>query len=129
MPRETRPGVIVFRETALPPSLDAVEPAYLKRLAAVAQRNGGALLLGVPTRRSSTEYFNSVVAFGVSPTQAYHKEHLVPFGEFAPPGLAWTLELVNIPLSDFSRGKTRRPLEVAGQHIALNVCYEDAFGD
>ncbi|HZE60853.1 MAG TPA: apolipoprotein N-acyltransferase [Burkholderiales bacterium] len=126
---ETRARLIVFPETALPRFLDAVEPAYLKRLDAVAQRNRGDLLLGVPTRRSSEEFFNSVVAFGVSPTQAYHKEHLVPFGEFAPPGLAWTLTLVNIPLSDFSRGKTRRPLEVAGQHIALNVCYEDAFGD
>ena len=126
---ETRARLIVFPETALPRFLDAVEPAYLKRLDAVAQRNRGDLLLGVPTRRSSSEYFNSVVAFGISPTQAYHKEHLVPFGEFAPPGLAWTLELVNIPMSDFSRGSTRRPLEVAGQHIAVNVCYEDAFGD
>lgn len=126
---QTRARLIVFPETALPRFLDAVDPAYLKRLDAVAQRNRGDLLVGVPTRRSSEEFFNSVVAFGVSPTQAYHKEHLVPFGEFAPPGLAWTLQLVNIPMSDFSRGKTSRPLEVAGERIAVNVCYEDAFGD
>jgi len=126
---ESSAKLIVFPETALPRFLDAVDPAYLKRLDAVAQRNRGDLLVGVPTRRSSKEYFNSVIAFGVSPTQAYHKEHLVPFGEFAPPGLAWTLELVNIPMSDFSRGRTSRPLEVAGQRIAVNVCYEDAFGD
>src|SRR3954470_614475 len=126
---DSRARLIVFPETALPRFLDAVDPAYLKRLDAVAQRNQGDLLLGVPTRRSAEEFFNSVVAFGASPTQAYHKEHLVPFGEFAPPGLAWTLTLVNIPMSDFSRGKTSRPLEVAGQRIAVNVCYEDAFGD
>jgi apolipoprotein N-acyltransferase len=126
---ETSARLIVFPETAVPRFLDAVDPAYLKRLDAVAQRNHGDLLLGVPTRRSSEEFFNSVVAFGVSPTQAYHKEHLVPFGEFAPPGLAWTLRLVNIPMSDFSSGRTSRPLEVAGQRIAVNICYEDAFGD
>ena len=75
------------------------------------------------------EHLFGVVAFGVSPTQAYHKVHLVPFGEFAPPGLAWTLELVNIPMSDFQSGSTRKPLEAAGQRIAVNICYEDAFGD
>lgn len=125
---ESRARLIVFPETAVPRFLDAVDPTYLKRLDAIAQRNHGDLLLGVPTRRSSREFYNSVVAFGVSRTQAYHKEHLVPFGEFAPPGLAWTLELVNIPLSDFSSGKASRPLDVAGEHIAVNICYEDAFG-
>jgi apolipoprotein N-acyltransferase len=70
-----------------------------------------------------------VITLGVSPIQVYHKIHLVPFGEFAPPGLAWTLELVNIPLSDFSSGKDRKPLAAAGQRIGVNICYEDAFGD
>src|SRR5436190_18627010 len=126
---ESKARLIVFPETAVPRFLDAVDPGYLKRLDAIAQRNRGDLLLGAPTRRSSDEFFNSVVAFGVSPTQAYHKVHLVPFGEFAPPGLAWTLELVNIPMADFQRGSTRQPLEAAGQHIAVNICYEDAFGD
>ena len=126
---ESKARLIVFPETAVPRFLDAVDPGYLKRLDAIAQRNRGDLLLGVPTRRSSDEFFNSVVAFGVSPTQAYHKVHLVPFGEFAPPGLAWTLELVNIPMADFQRGSTRQPLAAAGQHIAVNICYEDAFGD
>src|SRR6185503_1848511 len=37
--------------------------------------------------------------------------------------------LMSIPLSDFSRGAaTQAPLEVAGQRVAVNVCYEDVFG-
>jgi apolipoprotein N-acyltransferase len=37
--------------------------------------------------------------------------------------------VLKIPLSDFSRGAdTQRPLDVAGQRVALNICYEDAFG-
>jgi len=122
--------LIIFPETAVPRFLDQVERAYLRRLDAVAQRNGGDLLLGVPTRNRADEFFNSVITLGVSPIQGYHKVHLVPFGEFVPPGFAWTLRLVNIPMSDFSRGTPRqRLLAVAGQRVAVNICYEDAFGD
>ncbi len=75
-------------------------------------------------------YFNSVLTLGVSPRQAYHKVHLVPFGEFIPPGFGWVLRWLSIPLSDFSRGAPDQPpLAVAGQRVAVNVCYEDVFGD
>ena len=121
--------LIVFPETAVPRFLDGVDPGYLRRLEAIARRNQGDLLLGVPTRRGPEEFYNSVITLGTSPVQAYHKVHLVPFGEFAPPGLAWTLQLVNIPLSDFSSGRIRKPLDAAGQRIAVNICYEDAFGE
>ena len=126
----TQARLIIFPETAVPRFLDQVERDYLRRLDAVAQRNGGDLLLGVPTRKSNEEFFNSVITLGVSPVQVYHKVHLVPFGEFVPPGFAWTLRVVDIPMSDFSRGTPgQRLLAVAGQRIAANICYEDAFGD
>ena len=124
----TQARLIVFPETALPAFFDRLDPAYLARLDAAAKRNQGDLLLGVPFRRGN-EYFNSVVTLGASPRQAYHKVHLVPFGEFVPPGFRWTLELMSIPLSDFSRGAADQPpLHVAGQRVAPNVCYEDVFG-
>ena len=126
---ETRARLIVFPETAVPRFLDEVDPAYLRQLDAIARRNQGDLLLGALTRRGRGEFYNSVIAFGTSPVQAYHKVHLVPFGEFVPPGFAWALQLVNIPMSDLSRGAERRPLDAAGQRIAVNVCYEDAFGE
>jgi apolipoprotein N-acyltransferase len=38
--------------------------------------------------------------------------------------------VLSIPLSDFTPGAaTQRPLEVAGQRVALNICYEDVFGE
>ncbi|MFN2646777.1 MAG: apolipoprotein N-acyltransferase [Burkholderiales bacterium] len=127
---DSRARLVIFPETALPRFLDQVDRAYLRRLDAVAERNGGDLILGVPTRRSADEFFNSVITLGVSPIQAYHKLHLVPFGEFVPPGFAWTLRLVNIPMADFSRGSPdQRLLSVAGEQVAVNVCYEDAFGN
>ena len=126
----TRARLIVLPETALPRFYDAVDPAYLARLEAAARRNEGDLLLGVPYRTSAQDYFNSVVTLGASPRQIYHKRHLVPFGEFVPAGFGWVLRIVDIPLSDFAGGAPAQPpLAVAGQRVAANVCYEDAFGD
>ena len=127
---ETRAKLIVLPETAIPRFYDRIEPEYLARLEAIARRNAGDLLLGVPYRGAPGEYYNSVLTLGTAPRQAYHKTHLVPFGEFVPPGFGWVLRVVQIPLSDFSRGGPEQPpLEVAGQRVAVNVCYEDAFGD
>ena len=124
----TRARLVIFPETALPAFLDRIDPAYLALLESVGKRNQGDLLVGVPFRRGE-EYYNSVVSLGTSARQLYHKVHLVPFGEFVPPGFGWTLSVLSIPLSDFSRGAPERaPLEVAGQRVAMNICYEDVFG-
>jgi len=38
--------------------------------------------------------------------------------------------MLDIPMSDFSRGDAKqRPLAVAGQKVAVNICYEDVFGE
>lgn len=126
---QSRARLIVLPETAAPRFLDQVEPAFLERLESIARRNGGDLLLGVPLRSGPQVYFNGVISLGVSPPQAYHKVHLVPFGEFIPPGFGWINRVLAFPLSDFSPGKTgQAPLAAAGARVAVNICYEDAFG-
>ena len=125
----TQARLVIFPETALPAFLDRIDPAYLARLDAVGKRNEGDLLIGVPYRTGRDAYYNSALSLGVSPRQIYHKVHLVPFGEFVPPGFRWTLDVLSIPLSDFSRGSfDQPPLEVAGQRVAVNICYENVFG-
>jgi apolipoprotein N-acyltransferase len=127
---ESQARLIIFPETAVPRFLERIDPAYLAHLDGIARRNGGDLLLGVPTSSTTGEYFNSVVSLGVSPSGRYDKVHLVPFGEFVPWGFGWIVRLMSIPLSDFSRGSARqKPLAVAGQKVAINICYEDAYGD
>jgi apolipoprotein N-acyltransferase len=121
--------LIVLPETALPRFYHRVDPAELARLEAAARSNGGDLLLGVPYAQDEN-YYNSVLTLGVSPQQSYHKRHLVPFGEFIPPGFGWVLEILHIPMSDFGRGSAGQPpLKVAGQRVAVNICYEDVFGE
>jgi apolipoprotein N-acyltransferase len=121
--------LIVLPETAIPNWLDQVDPGYIATLAGVARRNGGDLLLGVAYREPPRAYYNSVVSLGVSPAQIYHKHHLVPFGEFVPPGFDWVMSRLDIPMSNFSRGASAPALRVAGQRVAVNICYEDVFGD
>ncbi len=124
--------LIILPETALPLFLEQVPRDYLDTLTMIARRNGGDILIGVPERQPGGEYFNSVVSFGTAPSQTYRKSHLVPFGEFIPlrPVLGWIVSVLAIPLQDFSRGaENQRPLAVAGQKVAVNICYEDAFGE
>jgi apolipoprotein N-acyltransferase len=120
----SRARLIVLPETAIPRFLDLVDPAYVAALKSVAVRNGGDLLLGVPVRNAPGDFRNSVVSLGVSPSARYDKSHLVPFGEFVPPGFGWILGVLRIPMSDFTRGSlSPRALAVAGERVAVNICY------
>ena len=130
---ESRSQLIVLPETAIPLFYDQVSASYLAELAQHARDNGGDLIAGVPERDFERHaYYNSVISLGASPTQVYRKQHLVPFGEFIPlkPVFGWFMDLMQIPLSDFSRGAAdQKPLTVAGQKVAMAICYEDAFGE
>jgi apolipoprotein N-acyltransferase len=124
--------LIILPETALPLFLQQVPEDYLDALAAHARAQNGDVLIGIPERIAGGGYYNSVITLGGSPRQAYRKSHLVPFGEFIPlrPLLAGIVGALAIPLQDFSRGGAdQRPLAVAGQRVAVNICYEDAFGE
>jgi apolipoprotein N-acyltransferase len=132
MVKASKARLIVLPETALPLFLHQVPPEYLEELAAHARRNHGDILIGVPERLPAGNYYNSVISLGSAKPQGYRKSHLVPFGEFIPlrPLLGWIVGVLAIPLQDFSRGGfDQTPLEVAGQRVAVNICYEDVFGE
>jgi apolipoprotein N-acyltransferase len=93
------------------------------------------VLLGIPETdgedaNGQLRYFNSIISLGSSPEQSYRKTHLVPFGEFVPFGFRWAVNLMSIPLGDFTRGNIDQPpIAAAGEKLAVNVCYEDVFGE
>jgi apolipoprotein N-acyltransferase len=83
--------------------------------------------------RSNGSYYNGVFTLGSAPEQYYRKQHLVPFGEFIPlrPLLGWFINgVLDIPMGDLARGDAHQaPFNVAGQQVAADICYEDAFGE
>ena len=129
---KSRARLTVMPETAVPIFIDQVPRAYYEKLAAHADSLGGDILIGAP-EFDGKAYYNSVLGFGAAPVQIYRKIHLVPFGEYIPlkPLVPWLVhQVLHIPLDDFTRGaENQAPLQVAGQKLALAVCYEDVFGE
>lgn len=122
--------LVVMPETALPLFLDEVPADYLALL-----RERAPVLTGVATfiKRPGKSDGYANTALGLTPDgrmQGYSKHHLVPFGEYTPPGFAWFMGLMHMPMSDFTPGAAyQAPLQLAGQQIAANICYEDLFGE
>jgi apolipoprotein N-acyltransferase len=129
--RQAQARLIVLPETALPVLLEQLDPGYLAAIKQHAMNQGGDLLLGVVESKQD-EYFNSAINLGASPSQSYSKSHLVPFGEFIPlkSVFGWIYrDWLHMPLSDLSRGTSHQPLQIAGQKVGVNICYEDVFGE
>lgn len=122
--------LIVLPETALPLFRSNVPRDYLALLGDHARTRNGDVVLGIPEDGGPERYYNSVMTLGASPEGIYRKSHLVPFGEFVPFGFRWAVNLMSIPLGDFSLGDANQPpLAAGGEKLAVNVCYEDAFGE
>lgn len=121
--------IVVLPETTLPMLLEHVPQDYLAALAQGVRERGGEGVMGVFTRDAEGRIFNSAVTIGGTAQQVYSKRHLVPFGEYSPPLFGWFYKLAKIPMSDQSRGQSGAPFDLAGQKLAVNICYEDVFGE
>ena len=124
--------LIVLPETALPLLRQNVPDYYQAILADHVRKNGGDILIGA-FEKENGNYYNSVYSLGSAESQHYRKDHLVPFGEYVPlrSVFGWLVnELLQIPMGDQTSGGAHQPpLNVAGQKVAVNICYEDAFGE
>lgn len=124
--------LIVLPETALPLLRSELPENHLRTLDSHAKQHDSDILIGAFEEEHGA-YYNSMFSLGVSPGQSYRKNHLVPFGEFIPlrPLFGWLInDVLNIPMSDLTSGGKQQPLlRLAGQYIAMNICYEDVFGE
>lgn len=125
--------LIATPETALPLLSSQLPLDYLPRLNVFAQGSDSRLIVGLAVHDGAGRYSNSVLGLGAEyPQQAYRydKHHLVPLGEFIPFGFRWFVEMMRIPLGDFSSaGLAQRPMQVKDQWVLPNICYEDLFGE
>ncbi|CDM25557.1 Apolipoprotein N-acyltransferase / Copper homeostasis protein CutE [Castellaniella defragrans 65Phen] len=136
-----RPAVVILPETVLPIFQDQVPEAVWRQWRAAAESMRATFVLGAPLHVATPagdRYTNGAIALrpqaGSSAPAGgdwhYDKRHLVPFGEFIPPGFHWFVRAMQIPLGDFDRGPARQPpLAVGGQRLAIDICYEDTFGE
>lgn len=125
-----RADLVVLPESVFPLPLAYLPDFVTRDLLEYAAARASALVFGVFVEDPPGRYYNS--AIGLAPggqRQRYSKRHLVPFGEFIPFGFRWFVDLMHIPIGDQERGaKHQPPLALAGQRIAVNICYEDLFG-
>jgi apolipoprotein N-acyltransferase len=121
--------LVVLPESVLPLPLSYLPEPTLQALAEV-PRSGAALIFGIFIEEPRGHYYNSAVGLAPGGTsQRYSKRHLVPFGEFIPWGFRWFVDLMRMPIGDQQRGdRYQPPMQLAGQRIAVNICYEDLFG-
>lgn len=124
---DTAKGQVVITPESVVPlplaELAQLDPATLERLS----RPTRPVLLGTFLGNADEGFVNSVVGLGSD--YHYGKRHLLPFGEFIPPGLGWFVHAMNIPLDDQARGDHQHAWAVAGQKLRPLICYEDLFGE
>ena len=123
--------LIATPETALPVFPHNLPDGYLDKLQRFSTSTGSTLAIGMPLFDGPGKYGNSLVTLSPEPKPyRYDKAHLVPFGEFIPPGFRWFTNMMNIPLSDATRGAPlQAPFQVKDQWVQPNICYEDVFGE
>lgn len=127
--RTSEADLIALPETALPMFADQLPEGYFDALEADLRSHHRTALLGMLTR-DDTGMYNSAVTLGANPAQRYSKQHLVPFGEYQPPLFGWFFALAHIPMAGLTPGPHHpTPLTLAGQRVAVNICYEDLFGE
>lgn len=126
-------------ETAFPWPESNLPKELIQNLQEHSDETGGNLLFGIvgsnPNDADGREYSNR--AIGLAPQSLpyrYDKDHLVPFGEFIPPGFRWFVDAFSVPLSDFSRGGNQQAnftivrKDQKTLNAAITICYEDVFG-
>ncbi len=119
-------------ETAMPVERRYWPEALASRVQAALEAKGQLALVGLPATAAdlSPRYSNTALAMGSPTPWRYDKYHLVPFGEFIPPGFRWFVDQMQIPLGDFARGELIQPLlHWKGERIAAHICFEDLFGE
>ena len=129
--------LVLWPENSLTIFYHNLEKNFLAMLTAESKKHNTDIILGLPfLDKEKDEYFSSLMAINHSTEnsqpQFYHKNHLVPFGEYVPLAslLRGMINFFDLPMSSFTPGDYNQPfLTAARQKIAPTICYEDAFGE
>ena len=126
--------LIVWPETAIPLPQDDAQPI----IEHIENKLGphSTLVTGIPwygydARAGRNAFHNSIMAIG-NGSGIYHKQKLVPFGEYVPleKYLRGIIAFFNLPMSDFTPGPpNQKPLKVDRYKVHPFICYEIDYPD
>jgi len=124
--------LILWPETAIPIPHTQAGPVFERITARLGEQS--ALITGIPWFGYSTEiedftFHNSIMAMG-NGNGIYHKQKLVPFGEYVPLQqlLRGMIGFFDLPMSSFTPGGSpQSPLVADGLRIMPFICYEIAY--
>jgi len=126
--------IILWPETAIPIPQDKAG----KIIDHINERLGenSTLITGIPwygfsERSEGFTYHNSITALGAG-EGIYHKQKLVPFGEYVPleKYLRGLIGFFDLPMSSFTPGpKNQSALNANGLRVMPFICYEVAYPD
>lgn len=123
--------ILVWPEAAVPNFYQGARD-FLDPLAQSARDASTTLITGIPFRpEGSEQYHNSILALGYG-EGTYHKQRLVPFGEYVPleQWLRGLIAFFDLPMSAFSPGpEGQQPLVAGTYRIAPFICYEIVYPD
>lgn len=128
--------LILWPETAVTVLKDQFQ-AYLDTINQEAIDNETTLITGIPFRYTEGpfkgEFHNSILAIGTG-EGLYHKQKLVPFGEYIPleKAIRGLLPFFDLPMSSFKQGDEKQPLLKVEKNeqlflIAPFICYEIVY--
>ncbi|MFT6102944.1 MAG: apolipoprotein N-acyltransferase [Candidatus Endobugula sp.] len=124
---------VIWSEAAIPsPHSRATE--FIADTRFLAEQSDTTVISGVLYEKpfditKGQQYFNSVIAIGAS-EGIYHKQRLVPFGEYVPleSWLRGAIEFFNLPFSVIVPGQAnQQPLKIGEYLLANAICYEIAY--
>ncbi|MFT5482090.1 MAG: apolipoprotein N-acyltransferase [Halieaceae bacterium] len=121
--------LLIWPEAAIPSYFHRAQ-GFLQPMSDQAEAEGTTLITGIPHAASTGNgYHNSIVALGRG-QGVYHKQRLVPFGEYVPLQslLRGLIDFFDLPMSHFSPGAENQTMLQAGNYqIAPFICYEIVY--
>lgn len=126
-------NVVIWPEAAIPAYYSYAKP-FIQQMAEQANAHKSALITGIPSRTFQqddqlTQHHNSVIATG-NAKGIYHKQHLVPFGEYIPFShiVGKLMQFFELPLSSMQPGKKQQvPLRISHWKTQPLICYEIVY--
>jgi apolipoprotein N-acyltransferase len=122
--------IVVWPEGGIP-SFENNVPGLMSELEQKAKDSGTQFITGIPMYEPENRdiYYSGVRMLGEQ-NQSYHKQQLVPFGEYIPftELLRGAIDFFDLPMSSFTPGSSdQEPLRTEKAAYVPAICYEIAF--